>query len=171
MAFNFPSSPTTDQIYTSGGATYKWNGVAWVPQPGAFVFVSDTAPSGAPVNSLWWRSSTGVLHIYYNDGTSSQWVVVSPSGPAGPAAPYLQGSVIFDPPSMATNVVGAIQTMTVTGAVPGDFCQASFTTDLNGMTLLAWVSALDTVKFQFQNKTAGTLDLISGTVFARVWKQ
>jgi len=39
------------------------------------------------------------------------------------------------------------------------------------MTLLAWVSTFDTVKFQFQNKTAGTLDLVSGTVFARVWKQ
>ena len=84
---------------------------------------------------------------------------------------YLQNSVVFDPPSQATNVVGAIQTLTVTGAAVGDFCLASFSVDLNGMTLLAWVSAANTTKFQFQNKTAGTLDLASGTVRVRVWKQ
>ena len=84
---------------------------------------------------------------------------------------YLQNSVVFDPPSQATNVVGVIQTLTVTGAALGDFCQASFSVDLNGMILVAWVSAANTVKFQFQNKTAGTLDLASGTVRVRVWKQ
>jgi hypothetical protein len=84
---------------------------------------------------------------------------------------YLQNSVVFDPPSQATNVVGVIQTLTVTGAALGDFCQASFSVDLNGMILNAWVSGTNTTKFQFQNKTAGTLDLASGTVRVRVWKQ
>jgi hypothetical protein len=84
---------------------------------------------------------------------------------------YLQNSVVFDPPSQATNVVGVIQTLTVTGAAVGDYCLVSFSVDLNGMILVAWVSAANTVKFQFQNKTAGTLDLASGTVRVRVWKQ
>lgn len=39
--FDFPSSPTTDQIYTSGGVSYKWNGYAWVVQPAASVGVTD----------------------------------------------------------------------------------------------------------------------------------
>lgn len=30
MAFDFPSSPTTGQIYTSGGVSYQWNGYGWV---------------------------------------------------------------------------------------------------------------------------------------------
>ena len=68
-------------------------------------------------------------------------------------------------------MVGVIQTLTVTGAAVGDYCLASFSVDLTGMTLLAWVSATNTVKFQFQNKTAGTLDLASGTVRVRVYKQ
>jgi hypothetical protein len=84
---------------------------------------------------------------------------------------YLQNSVVFDPPSMATNIVGAIQTITVTGAAVGDYVIASFSTPLNGMILNAWVSAANTVQFQFQNKTAGTLDLASGTVRVRVLKQ
>jgi len=41
---------------------------------GASISVSDTAPSSPGNGSLWWNSTVGVLKIYYNDGTSSQWV-------------------------------------------------------------------------------------------------
>ena len=44
--------------------------------------VSDTAPSSPSAGDLWFDSSDGSLSVYYNDGTSSQWVAVS--GPAGP---------------------------------------------------------------------------------------
>ena len=27
--FDFPSSPSTNQTYTSNGVTFKWDGVAW----------------------------------------------------------------------------------------------------------------------------------------------
>jgi len=33
-----------------------------------------TAPGGAVDGDLWWDEETGALYIYYNDGTSSQWV-------------------------------------------------------------------------------------------------
>jgi hypothetical protein len=46
----------------------------------AIASVSDAAPS-SPVNGqLWFDSSLGTLYIYYNDGTSSQWVQVVGSG-------------------------------------------------------------------------------------------
>jgi hypothetical protein len=49
-----------------------------------------TAPPPAPAaNQLWWKSDTGVLYVYYNDGTSSQWVPASPPSPA-PAGSILQ---------------------------------------------------------------------------------
>ncbi len=35
---------------------------------------SVTAPSGAVDGDLWWDEETGSLYIYYNDGSSSQWV-------------------------------------------------------------------------------------------------
>mgnify|MGYP003312008879 FL=1 len=41
---------------------------------GASVTVSDGAPSNPSDGDLWWESDTGRLKIYYNDGTSSQWV-------------------------------------------------------------------------------------------------
>ena len=41
--------------------------------------ISDTAPTGiAGAGQLWWESDTGKLKIYYNDGTSSQWVDAVP---------------------------------------------------------------------------------------------
>ena len=43
----------------------------------------DTGPPSNPTaGDLWWDSDDGDLHVYYNDGDSSQWVAVS-QGPAG----------------------------------------------------------------------------------------
>jgi hypothetical protein len=48
---------------------------------GAGVTVSDTPPGSPSGGDLWWDSVSGELNIYYNDGTSSQWIaVVSVSG-------------------------------------------------------------------------------------------
>ena len=47
---------------------------------GASVLVSDTPPPSPAANSLWWESDTGNLYIYYNDGNSSQWVIVAGGG-------------------------------------------------------------------------------------------
>lgn len=43
----------------------------------ALITISDTAPTGYPTN-LWWESDTGKLKIFYNDGSSSQWVDAVP---------------------------------------------------------------------------------------------
>ena len=45
---------------------------------GSSVIVSDTPPVGAPDNTLWWESDSGLLWIRYNDGTSTQWVIACP---------------------------------------------------------------------------------------------
>lgn len=47
------------------------------------VSISDTAPVAPPSRQVWWDSSSGVPYIYYDDGTSSQWV---------PFVPAIQGS-------------------------------------------------------------------------------
>ena len=38
------------------------------------VTISDNAPSSPNVGDLWWESDEGDLKVYYNDGSSSQWV-------------------------------------------------------------------------------------------------
>jgi hypothetical protein len=82
----------------------------------------------------------------------------------------LNGSATYDPPSLA-DAAGATTTVTVTGAALGDFALASFSLDLQGISVTAYVSATDTVSVRFQNESGGTLDLSSGTLRARVWKQ
>jgi hypothetical protein len=48
-------------------------------------YVGTAPPAGPGPNQLWWKSDTGVLFVYYNDGTSAQWVPCSP--PQGPPVP------------------------------------------------------------------------------------
>ena len=38
------------------------------------VTASDTAPTNPDANDVWYESSTGSWFVYYDDGTSSQWV-------------------------------------------------------------------------------------------------
>lgn len=38
------------------------------------VYMSDTAPTVAANGSLWFKTSTGRLYVYYDDGSSQQWV-------------------------------------------------------------------------------------------------
>lgn len=85
-----------------------------------------------------------------------------------PLSALLSGSATFDPPSLASGA-GATTTLTVTGAALGDeVTSVSFSLDLQGITVTAWVSAANTVSVRFQNGTAGVLDLASGTLRARV---
>lgn len=89
----------------------------------------------------------------------SAWTLVAPR--------RLEASVTYDPPSLTAGA-GVITTMTVTGVALGDFARASFSLDLQGIALTAWVSAANTVSVRFHNGTAATVDLASGTLRVRV---
>lgn len=68
-------------LYNSLGTTAKINFTA-APNVGMgmplatdiFPFIGDTPPTDPADGALWWESDTGILYIYFNDGTSSQWV-------------------------------------------------------------------------------------------------
>lgn len=81
----------------------------------------------------------------------------------------LTGSAVFDPSNLADGA-GETTTVTVTGAVLGDFALASFSLDLQGIGVTAWVSAADTVSVRLQNETGGALNLAQGTLRALVWR-
>jgi hypothetical protein len=79
----------------------------------------------------------------------------------------LTGSATYDPPSLADGA-GTTTTVTCTGAVLGGFARASFSLDLQGITLTAYISATNTVSVRFQNESGGVLDIASGTLKVRV---
>lgn len=82
-------------------------------------------------------------------------------------AGILTGSATYDTASLADGA-GATTTVTVTGAVLGDFCIVSLGVDLQGITVTGYVSAADTVSVRIQNESDGTLDLASTTIRAVV---
>lgn len=90
-------------------------------------------------------------------------------GCSGGLATILAGSATYDPASLSDGA-GVTTTVTATGAAVGDFAEASFSNDLNGITLTAWVSAADTVSVRFQNESGATRDLAEGTLRVRVRK-
>jgi hypothetical protein len=69
--------------------------------PGVKVTTSDTEPVAPSPNDWWWNSSEGTLKIYYDDGTSVQWVdaITTTVG--------AQGAVGATGPIGATGAVGA----------------------------------------------------------------
>jgi len=74
----------------------------------------------------------------------------------------------------APNIVGGTQTTTtisVPGAALGDFAAASFSLSLQGITMTAYVSATDTVTVVLYNGSGADINLASGTLRAKVFKQ
>lgn len=83
---------------------------------------------------------------------------------------YLQAKAVYDPPSL-NDGIGTTTTVACVGAALGDFAEASFSLDTQGITITAWVSAADTVSVRLQNESGGVLDIASGTLRVRVRKK
>lgn len=84
------------------------------------------------------------------------------------AFPTLAGAKTFDPPSIA-NGASSSTTVTVTGAALGKMAVPSFSLDLAGLILTAYVSSANTVTCVFGNLTGGAVDLASGTLSVKVF--
>ena len=41
------------------------------------IYIGDDPPAAPRPNQLWWESDTGILWVYYDDGTSQQWVEIA----------------------------------------------------------------------------------------------
>jgi len=81
LAFNENDST----LYYGRGDNGSQQAVTIIPIAGAgygavaSVNISDAAPASPSPGNLWWNSSSGVgqLYIYFNDGSSSQWVIAN----------------------------------------------------------------------------------------------
>ena len=76
------STASANEVLSWTGSDYDW-----VAQSGggggASVTTADTAPSSPSDGDLWYDTTTLRLYVYYNDGSSSQWVKANPSGGGG----------------------------------------------------------------------------------------
>jgi hypothetical protein len=147
-----PSDTTKLSDAPSDSNTYGRKNGAWsAVSGGASVYVQDTAPVGAAAGSLWWNSANGQMYVYYNDGTSSQWVFAASHSAANVVRSYLAGLVLSTAGSSATFSVA-----------PG---QAADGTNSDMMTLASAISK--TTSAWAAGSGNGGLD--TGTISAAAW--
>ena len=93
---------------TTNGSVLSWGTVSG---GGASVSVGTSPPASPTAGDLWWSSEEGKLKIYYNDGTSTQWVDAA-TGTIGPTG--ATGATGADGPnnittSTTTNITGLLK--------------------------------------------------------------
>ena len=100
----------TELIVTDGtvgqALTTDGSGTLGFADAGASVTISDTAPGSASAGDLWWKSDTGRLKVYYDDGSGVQWVDAFPVGSIDPA----MGGDLTGTTSNAQIAAGAVGT-------------------------------------------------------------
>jgi hypothetical protein len=137
-------------------------------QPGAQVTI--LPPTGQTINgglSVVYQNLVGAARVVSRlRNNSSDWQTSIAVGEH-----VMGSSVAFDPPSLAAGAASAINTCCLAGVSLGDFVEASFSANLAGVCLHAWVSSADHISYQMFNPSGNSLvDLPNGTVRFRVRK-
>jgi hypothetical protein len=78
-------------------------------------------------------------------------------------------SATYNPISLADGE-GVTTTISASGASLGDYVLPSFSLDLTGVIVTAWVSSSNVISIRFQNETGGVVDLASGTLKVKLIK-
>jgi hypothetical protein len=70
------STGTNGQVLTSTGSGVYWANVSGGSGGGSnsSVTVSNTTPPSPSEGDLWFNTEEGITYVYYDDGTSAQWV-------------------------------------------------------------------------------------------------
>lgn len=98
-AIDFPASSTNGQLFAAAnGVTYRYAtppGIWTVANgPADTVIAADTPPSNPVPNQLWFHSMLGQLFIFFDDGSSQQWIPANPvptiPAPVVPAIKFAQ---------------------------------------------------------------------------------
>jgi hypothetical protein len=141
-------------------------------------FVMNATPTSGFIRNGMTSAGGGIDVIA--DGTSKLTMLGNIGGTAGaleslstilPPTSRWQSTVVgLDEASIAAGGVSAIHAAGVSGAVMGDLVEASFSLDLQGLQLQAWVGSAGVVNYQFYNPRGGPIDLGSGDVKLRVRK-
>ena len=81
---NMPASPAEGSTYKAeNGVTYIWDGEKWsatnagTAEAGG-IAVSASPPTVKESGTLWYNTVDGILYVWYEDATSSQWVDIRP---------------------------------------------------------------------------------------------
>jgi hypothetical protein len=141
MALDFPANPVDGEAF----ASYVWNesvGVWQGREESATVAVmSPTAPVSANNGDIWFNTARGIAYVYYDDGSSSQWVEVVTSG-TPELATKADVTYVDSQDNLKANLSGASFTGNVNVGSSGTLINASngtatFTTSDSGKVVVA----------------------------------
>ena len=120
-------SGQTGKFLKTDGTTATWDSVDEFS-----VSIAEAAPGSASSGALWWKSDEGRLKIYYNDGSSSQWVDAFPVAEPGATDPAMGGDLTGTASNaqIAANVVG-ITELNVTDGTSGQALMTNGSGTLN----------------------------------------
>jgi hypothetical protein len=156
MALDFPANPVDSEIFGS----YIWSASKGVWQSreesAAVAITSPTAPLTANNGDIWYNTARGIAYVYYDDGSSSQWVEVVTSG-----TPELSTKADLSGATFTGNVTAPrfISTQS-TGTSPFEVNSATAVTNLNADLLdgnHASAFAESSHNHDASNITSGTL--------------
>lgn len=156
---------TSGNVLTSNGvnANPSW---AAGGGSGASITISDTAPLSPSPGALWWSSTDGQLYIFYNDGSSSQWVVANAMPVSAPR--YAIGISYTGGVAAASQLLGlhrvskAITIPANFGTVAGHASQAGGTAAATASVIMSVDRALAVTATTFAQ--IGTITIIAGSV-------
>ena len=160
----------TGTFASVGGDINITPGIGSVANSSGSLVIKDTAGNGGAWNNS--HLSSGQYHQWFDTSGRFRVKLTAPTSETdGIVAGFdYIANTVYAPVSLATGI-GATTTIAVPGAALGDFAIVSFSLDLQGITVTAYVSALNIVSVRFQNNTSGTLSLASGILRAKVIKQ
>jgi hypothetical protein len=96
-----PRAPTpalTDNDTTIANTAFVRAAVYQALSVQATIIAGDQPPADPTDNTLWWETDTGVLFIYFNDGSSKQWVSVAGEPAAAAVWDEISGKPTTFPP-------------------------------------------------------------------------
>lgn len=133
------STASANEVLSWTGSDYDWVAQSGGSGGGASVTTADSAPASPSDGDLWYDTTTLRLYVYYDDGSSSQWVKANPSGSAGIALTSL---------SVTTNSVGtaALSYNNTTGVfsyTPPDL--SSYLTGITGQSIANLSDVYDSI--------------------------
>jgi hypothetical protein len=110
MALDFPANPSDGEVFGS----YVWSASKGVWQSreesAAPAVVSPVPPTTSNPGDIWVDSSDGISYVYYDDGSSGQWIemissgVVSLAGKANTDSPTFTGNVVLPSTTSIGNI-------------------------------------------------------------------
>jgi len=160
----FPSDGGT--IYfpsTSRGAEYYLNTSFTLPDNCKLKFdngATMTINTGKTLTGVDTKVDVGLEQIFTVNGSiDGTWIIGN----------YFVNQTPYNP-SNITSGSQVTTTVTVTGAQLGHIVDCSFSIDLQGLIMTAYVSSANTVTVIFANLTGGDINLGSGNIVVRVYK-